>query len=339
MRDRREFLKAAIAASLAPSLSRCTQPEPLPEQPWLDTGFRKTDRSAVAVLTAAEYDGRLVDVVRRGIELFGIDVRGKRVALKPNFVEFDPASAINTNPILIASTIEAFRHLGAASVTVAEGPGHRRDNEYVLRASGLLDTLRDASATYVDLNVDTVRPVAARSRYTRLGQLYIGETVANADLLVSMPKMKTHHWAGVTLSLKNMFGIMPGAIYGWPKNVLHFAGIENSILDINAALAMPRFNIVDGIVGMEGNGPIQGSARRSGVLVFGVDPVAVDATASRLMGVEPSNVWYLAQADRFLGNIADDRIDQRGEALESLAQDYALIETMHRLRPRLTGSG
>jgi uncharacterized protein (DUF362 family) len=102
---------------------------------------------------------------------------------------------------------------------------------------------------------------------------------------------------------------------------------------------VPRFNIVDGIVGMEGNGPIQGTARRSGVLVFGADPVAVDATAARLMGVEPRNVWYIAQADRFLGNMGDDRIEQRGESLERLAQDYALIEPMQRLRPRLTGSG
>jgi uncharacterized protein (DUF362 family) len=339
MRDRRAFVKTALAASLAPAMARCYRPEPLAEQPWTDAAYRRPDLSSVAVLAATDYDGRLVDIVKRGVEVFGLDVRGRRVAIKPNFVEFDPDSAINTNPVLIAATIEAFRDLGAATVIVAEGPGHRRDNEYVLRASGLLDTLRDADARYVDLNLDAVRPIDAGSRYTRLGRLYIGETIANADLLVSMPKMKTHHWAGVTLSLKNMFGIMPGAIYGWPKNVLHFEGIENSILDINASLTMPRFNIVDGIVGMEGNGPIQGTARRSGVLVFGVDPVAVDATATRLMGIEPQHIWYLAQADRFLGNIADDHIEQRGEALESLAQDYALIEPMQRLRPRLTGSG
>lgn len=339
MRDRRAFLKSALAASLAPSLARCARPDPLPEQPWLDHAYRKADRSAVAILGVTEYDGRLIDVVRRGVSMFGIPIQGKRIVLKPNFVEFDPDSAINTNPVLISATVEVFRSLGAASVTIAEGPGHRRDNEYVLRASGLLDTMRDAKSPYVDLNVDRVRAVDAGARYTNLGRLYIGETIAGADLLVSMPKMKTHHWAGVTLSMKNMFGIMPGAIYGWPKNVLHFAGIERSILDINAALNVPRFNIVDGIVGMEGNGPIQGRARKSGVLVFGEDPVAVDATTARLMGVEPRTVSYIAQAGRFLGNMEDDRIEQRGEALERFAQDYELIETMQHLRPRLTGSG
>jgi uncharacterized protein (DUF362 family) len=139
----------------------------------------------------------------------------------------------------------------------------------------------------------------------------------------------------VTLSLKNMFGIMPGAVYGWPKNVLHWAGIEQSILDVNATLAMPRFNIVDGIVGMEGNGPIQGDPRASGLLVFGRDPVAVDATAARLMGIEPQRVWYLLQANRFLGNMEEELIEQRGENLEAYAQEYRLMDSMQRLRPWL----
>jgi uncharacterized protein (DUF362 family) len=154
-----------------------------------------------------------------------------------------------------------------------------------------------------------------------------------------MPKMKLHHWAGVTLSMKNLFGIMPGAVYGWPKNTLHVHGIHQSIMDINATLPVPRFNIVDGIIGMEGNGPIQGTARQSGVLVFGEDPVAVDATAARLMGVEPARVWYLMQANRFLGNIDDMRIDQLGEDPVRFAQDYALIESMENLRPVLSVSG
>ena len=75
-----------------------------------------------------------------------------------------------------------------------------------------------------------------------------------------MAKMKTHHWVGATLSMKNLFGVVPSGIYGWPKNVLHWAGIDESIADLHAAF--PRhFAIVDGIVGMEGNGPIQGSAQ------------------------------------------------------------------------------
>jgi uncharacterized protein (DUF362 family) len=82
-------------------------------------------------------------------------------------------------------------------------------------------------------------------------------TVLGSNLLVSMPKMKTHHWAGATLSMKNLFGIVPGGVYGWPKNVLHWAGIHQSIADLHS-LFPNHFAIVDGIVGMDGNGPIQG---------------------------------------------------------------------------------
>ncbi|MFV1987040.1 MAG: DUF362 domain-containing protein, partial [Gemmatimonadota bacterium] len=149
-----------------------------------------------------------------------------------------------------------------------------------------------------------------------------GETVLDAGLFVSMPKLKTHHWAGVTLSMKNLFGIVPSAIYGWPKNVLHWAGLEGSILDINAALDVPRFNIVDGILGMEGNGPIQGEPREVGVLLFGEDPVAVDATGARLMSIDPRKLGYLEQADAFLGNIGEDIVEQRGEPVTRFRTNF-----------------
>ena len=140
--------------------------------------------------------------------------------------------------------------------------------------------------------------------------LYLPETLYNADLLVSMPKLKTHHWAGATLSLKNMFGVIPGTVYGWPKNILHWQGIHQSILDINSSLPLPQFAIVDGIVGMEGNGPLQGEPKASGVLIFGDDLVAVDASATRLMMLEPRKIKYLARSRRFPWNFEREKIEQ-----------------------------
>jgi uncharacterized protein (DUF362 family) len=290
---------------------------------WTAAAIRKPSRSPIAILPAHDYDeALLVDVVRSGIGMFNLDVRGLRVVLKPNLVEFDPRGVINTHPNLIAAAVEAFRLEGARDVVIAEGPGHRRDNEYLIEASGLGAQLRDTGARFVDLNHDAVRRVELKTSFTELGHLYLPETVLDAGLFVSMPKLKTHHWAGVTLSMKNLFGIVPSAIYGWPKNVLHWAGLEGSILDINAALDVPRFNIVDGILGMEGNGPIQGEAREVGILLFGEDPVAVDATGARLMSIDPRKLGYLARADAFLGNIGDDIIDQRGEPLTRFRTNF-----------------
>jgi uncharacterized protein (DUF362 family) len=287
-------------------------------------------------LAAKAYDQPLKDVILRGIKLCGLQVAGKRIVLKPNLVEFDPKGVINTNPAVIEAATDAFRTLGAAEVIVAEGPGHRRDNEYLLSASGLYDVLREHKVRYVDLNTDDIRATPVRSSYTSLAQLYLPETLFNADLLVSMPKLKTHHWAGVTLSMKNLFGIIPGAVYGWPKNILHWQGIDNSILDINSSLPLPQFAIVDGIVGMEGNGPLQGQAKSTGVLIFGDDFVSVDASAARLMKLEPRKINHLAKADAFLGNVANEKIEQIGERLESLQQDFEIIDSLKDLK-KITG--
>jgi uncharacterized protein (DUF362 family) len=123
---------------------------------------------------------------------------------------------------------------------------------------------------------------------------------------------------------------VPGSCYGWPKNVLHWAGIDNAILDINAAVK-PDFAIVDGIVGMEGNGPIQGTPRASGVLILGDDPVAVDATSCRVMGLVPERVKYLAYAGTMLGHVKSDKIQQVGEDITSVCSQFAVVREFSRL--------
>jgi uncharacterized protein (DUF362 family) len=312
--DRRTFLRrSAIAgAGLAAAGLGVERYLRSREVPWDRAVFPSPGDARVAVLRATSYDGRLEDVVLDGLRAIDAGVRGARVVLKPNLVEFDPGSAINTDPRLIAATVVAMRRLGAADVIVAEGPGHRRDTEYVVTRSGLIDRLREVDAAFADLNTDALVPRGLASRYTNLGSLWLPRTVVDADVVVSMPKMKTHHWTGITLSLKNCFGCVPGRVYGWPKNALHWQGIEASILDVAGAVR-PTLAIVDGIVGMQGNGPISGTPVASGVLVFGNDPVATDVTAARLMDVDPERVPYLAEAGRFLGQADPDRIRQEGE--------------------------
>ena len=166
--------------------------------------------------------------------------------------------------------------------------------------------------------------VPLKTRFTGLDSLWLPRTVLSADLIVSMPKVKTHHWAGVTLSLKNMFGVVPGVAYGWPKNVLHWRGIDRSVLDINGAVPV-HFVIADGIIGMEGNGPLHGSARHLGRIVLSDDTVAADFTCAQLMGLNPWRVGHLAQAAKFLGNGAVERIDQVGERIPQTVQPFAVL--------------
>jgi len=262
--------------------------------------------------------------VAAGLKLFGLNLRGKTVLLKPNLVESIPGAEVNTNPRLVGAAATAFLEVGAESVIVAEGPGHQRDTQLILEETGFSAELKERRIRFVDLNRDDVVRRPPATRFTGLDSLWLPRTVLAADFVVSMPKVKTHHWAGVTLSMKNLFGVLPGVAYGWPKNVLHWKGIDRSILDINATVPA-QFVIADGIVGMEGNGPLNGAPRNLGRIVLADDPVAADFTCAHLMGLNPFRVSHLAQAAEFLGNGAPDRIVQLAEALPTDARPFAVL--------------
>ena len=298
-------------------LRRATPPEP-----WDHAVFAPPGPAQVAILRAPSYDADLEGLLLDGLSVIGADVRGASVLLKPNMVEFDPGAAINTDPRLVAAAATALRRMGARRVVVGEAPGHRRDTGYVVRASGLRDALASVDAPFVDMNVAAASPVRTNSAYTRFGEIWLPQVVREADIIISMPKMKTHHWAAVTLSLKNCFGCLPGRVYGWPKNALHWQGIEPSILDI-AGVVRPNYAIVDGITAMEGNGPIDGTAKHVGLVIVGDDPVATDATTATVMGFDPRRVPYITEAGRFLGQADLDRIAQRGEDVVGAVSPFA----------------
>ena len=150
-----------------------------------------------------------------------------------------------------------------------------------------------------------------------------------------MPKMKTHHWAGITASMKNLYGLLPGVVYGWPKNVLHHAGIPQTAVDINATLPAKKVAIVDAIDCMEGDGPIMGTLKHMGLVIMGTNLPAVDATAARIMGVDPYKIAYLSMSCDRLGPLADSRIEQRGEPWRPLVDPFEILDVPHlrNLRP------
>ncbi len=269
----------------------------------------KRPRSRVAILKAESYFESLEQILWHGLKLFCLDVRGKSVLLKPNLVDYVPGSHINTNPLLVSAAAECFRRLGAKTVLVGEGPGHQRDTELVLLESGFADQFRQQRIPFVDLNRDELVETPLLAHYTGMRSLWLPRKILESDFIVSMPKVKTHHWSGVTLSMKNMFGVVPGAKYGWPKNILHWAGIQESILDICATVPV-HFVIADAIVAMEGNGPLNGTPRRLNRIVLATDPVAADATCARLMGLDPGKIVHIRVGAQFLGNSSAELIDQ-----------------------------
>lgn len=294
----------------------------------------------VFVARNQRYDGDIASTLRDGLVAVGLDpaqLSGKRVLLKPNLVE--PCRAIphmTTHPAMIVAAAEVFRGWGA-QVTVGEGPGHVRDTEAALIESGVGEALRDAGLAFADLNYQRVGYRRNRGRFSKLPGLYLPESVLEADLVVSMPKMKTHHWVGVTAAMKNLYGVIPGIKYGWPKNVLHHNGIAQTVADISATL--PRVvGVLDGIDCMEGDGPILGSRKHMGLVAVGASLPALDATVARIMGLEPQRIDYLNLASRRLGPIAEDRIEQRGEPWRPLVDPFEILDQPYLQRLRATGA-
>lgn len=286
--NRRSALSGcALAATAALGLNRAWPVRSL---------IRRPSRSQVEVLECGRYDDA-PRVIEEGLRRLAPDVRGKTVVLKPNLVEYSARAPINTHPMVIAGAVEALYRLGAATVTVAEGPGHVRDTHQLVEECGLAELLKDVDRTrFVDLNFDEVSRVPLNTGLTTLRELWLPRTVLAADVLISMPKVKTHHWAGVTLSLKNLFGIVPGSVYGWPKNILHWEGIDPSIIEIAAAVPI-HYVIADAIVAMEGNGPLHGTPKSVGRIVFSNDPVAADVTCTELLAINPDSVRHIKLAN------------------------------------------
>lgn len=317
--SRRDFLQTVGAAWLGMTCGASLFPGCSPKAQQAETFIAK----------ATTYSNDIASLIGSGLGQLKVseaEIKGKRILLKPNIVEpHKEASHIVTNPAVVFGAAEAFLKLGAAEIIVAEGPGHCRDTYMILEESGFDGITQKNRIKFVDLNYDDWYATPNLGGKTNLKSFVLPATLNQVDWIVSMPKLKTHHWVGATLSMKNLFGVLPGMFYGWPKNVLHNAGIIESIIDINATVR-PHFAIVDGIVGMEGDGPIMGTAKQAGVIVMGRSLPAVDATCARLMGIDPNKIRYLSAAARSLGPIKESMIVQRGENWRSVRTDFQLLD-------------
>jgi uncharacterized protein (DUF362 family) len=284
----------------------------------------------VSIARAASYSTDLMGIIRKLLIEHRVAIAGKRIVLKPNLVEFSPHAPINTHPVFIAAVEEAFRSLGASDIRIAEGPGHRRMTLDLAAAAGHFAAIPNFERHFTDLNLDDVERVVLNRPFSSLKELYLPKTVLGCDLLVSLPKMKTHHWAGATLSMKNLFGTVPGGVYGWPKNILHWSGINECIADLHYVFPH-QFSIVDGIEGMEGNGPILGTKKNSGVIVAGHHAPTVDATCCRIMQIDPVKIGYLRLITERTG-WSPAAAQQIGETIASVSTPFDLISGFSGLR-------
>jgi uncharacterized protein (DUF362 family)/Pyruvate/2-oxoacid:ferredoxin oxidoreductase delta subunit len=242
-----------------------------------------------------------------------------RVLLKPNLLAAtDLAQAVTTHPVVVGAVVELVQEAGGR-VLIGDSPaGPIKKNPGVWHKGGMVEVAERTGARLVPFDEVTWKRV-------RGNDYFIARPVFEADLVINLPKFKTHALTLFTGAVKNLFGTIPGT----RKREVHCRapGVKDfgqTLVDV-LELVQPGLSIMDGILGQEGNGPgVGGTARRYGCLAASPDPVALDTVIAGAIGCRPGEVLHLAQAHaRGLGVSAREtiRVEGNGRALDFGAVD------------------
>ncbi len=248
---------------------------------------------------AANYDQQTVDAAVEQLfcQLPAAQVLGgKRVLLKPNLLaKHTPERAVTTHPALVRAVIRAVRRRGAASITVADSPGGVY-NPGILRSiykvSGLTDVCREeGAALYTDCKS---REVPAKGQVVK--QFTLLEPVLDCDVIINLPKLKTHMMTGLSAATKNLFGCIPGLQKAeWHMRFPDKERFGGMLVDLLCTVK-PGFAILDGILAQEGDGPAGGTPRMVGIVAAAEDHLQMDLALCRMLGIRPKDVPYLNAA-------------------------------------------
>ncbi len=245
-------------------------------------------QSRVALIKQNNYEPKSLELsIRNAIELAGFDLasaRGKRVLLKPNMLgAYPPSMGVTTHPRFVAATGRIFKSAGA-TVLVGDSPNGVHSIENTWDATGMRQMCREQGF------VDT--PFEASGSVER-GNFRIARALLETDMIINLPKFKTHGLTVMTIAVKNLFG----CINGMNKSGIHRAHPEaydfsKEIVRI-AEWVRPCLNIVDGIIAMEGDGPSGGRLIDLGIIAAGKDMHSVDEICCRLIGLPPMHLTTL----------------------------------------------
>jgi len=262
-------------------------------------------------------------MVRKAVALAGglkdIISPGDSVIIKPNLVYPAPSSTGATTDYRVCKAIATMVKEVGANPVIAESSAIGVDTEKVFQV-GSYDELRKAGFAMIDLKKSKVVTVPVpRGRVVK--ELSLPEEVVNAKVIISVPVMKTHDQCLATLSIKNMKGVLPDTL----KKKFHTTyGVFQAVADLNTVVK-PAFTVVDGIVGMEGLGPVFGTPVEMDLIIAGKDPVAVDTIAGLVMGIEPHLVETTKYAAELgLGVMDPDLIQVVGEPLARVKRRFKL---------------
>jgi len=286
--------------------------------------------------------------VDRAFDLFPVNIRNKKVLVKPNALRAAPPEAcVTTHPAVVRAVVDKLEELGAAGIVVGDNPGMMSygANEKTFETSGL----REASKGYYrNIGADAVK-VGFNPKY--LNQISVSRAVMEADVVISVPKFKTHSLTILSVAIKNCYGYLPGALKAELHRLAGNAARFSEILVDVFKLRGPDLFIVDAVKGMEGDGPASPDLRDIGLILASDNAVALDAVVTRMMGFEPDRIPVFRFArQKGLGDfdaesytvdgvfqpIPGFKLPQTAQNAEGIPTgEGAFFESRVRLRPRV----
>jgi len=245
--------------------------------------------------------GELREAIARGIDALGLDLSEKRTAfIKPNLViAAKPKTAVITHPAVVEALVAELRDRGVADISMGDGPGVGLNVEQVFRVSGYERLAKRLGVELVNLNT-----AERRKHDWKYGELGVPAVVLDADLYVNVPKLKTHGYTTVTLSIKNHKGLLSEP----DKKRDHQLGLHDPLAQ-HAGIRPPDLIVMDGITGVEGDGPLHGKVVRSRFFAMGTNMLEADFVAARHMGFDPMAIEHLRIASELgLGDVDPETI-------------------------------
>lgn len=254
-------------------------------------------KTAVSLVRCASYDlPKIREAVRRSVSLLGLDpalFRGRKVLLKPNMLYAAPPSRhATTHPSVVRAVAELIQDSGASEIRVGDSPGFGTSLK-CLKVCGILEALEGLDVKPAEFK----RPAALPNPGGFIREYTVAQEAFECDLIVNLPKLKTHTQMVLTCAVKNLYGL----VVGMTKGQYHLtAGKDNGafarvILEL-CYLRKPALTVVDAVTAMHGNGPGSGEPFDLGLILAGTDPLAVDYTAAGIVGIPREQIPIFAVA-------------------------------------------
>jgi uncharacterized protein (DUF362 family)/Pyruvate/2-oxoacid:ferredoxin oxidoreductase delta subunit len=291
-------------------------------------GRLKMGKSRVVLVRCETYDVDAVrGAVRRGLEYLGGAGRfvkaGQRVLLKPNLLIGEvPEKCVTTHPSVFRAVAGAFLEAGA-SVSYGDSPSIG-STAGAARKAGLTAVAEEMGLREADFRtpVEVFHEKGVQNR-----KFVIARAVRECDVIISLPKLKTHGFEKYTGCVKNQFGCIPGVRKGeYHIKLPNADDFARMLVDLNTLVA-PALYVMDGILAMEGNGPRGGKPRAMNIILLSTDPIALDATVCRLIGLDPALVptvkfGHLSGA----GTRLPGEIELLGDDMDGFVRDDFVID-------------